>query len=623
MNISMGKTVIFLDYFDRLESIAPLVQKVGARLREKPIIVSLNLDANLLSNCIGMSVIYFGEFLSREDYESMDRYVSDLTENWYKGLRHIEGITGYKGIWFGALAEIRAQDIFSSAIKRLEIVVKAIERLRPDNIILIGEADVFQGLSIFIREELKIRSSFIGAREESISLRKTVKGLLSELICGIFDYLIRRTALKKRNRDGIFIDARLHPGLKDMDKQFHSFFYLIEKGLRIRLRLIRDKKHFFVPILIDDFFRFPNSFDRFYRYWKDIENDNSFKDGFFYKDLKIWKVMERAIRKLIVHDFYKAEKNVVFLEKFYKGLVPMVIVLREAIRMPEKTIVFTARLTGIPTLVVQHGILSRTSIYGKIHSNKIALWGKAGIDYYGGYGNDISKCVVTGNPKYDSIDFKKNYDKNESRSFFSEIGVSPDRETILYIPAHFKIGRNQVYSVYISQDQEYAALRSILNIAKSFPDKQVIIKIHPFDTVDLKLLYSSEIENEYGNVFIVKNTNLGLLIKNSSLVIASQFSSVVLEAVIFRKPAITLNYYKREDFVPFAERGVALSVTNSVDLLKTVKQIFEDSETRTRIFSNQPAFISDYAYKIDGKSTERVLGLIKDLGRQVEHYSVH
>ena len=608
-------TVIFLDYFENFNEVVPIIRRICTKLKCKPIIVSSNFDTHPLLVYSDLKVFYFDEFLSSQDYKFMDRYVFNLTQNWYSRLESIEGITEYEGIQFGAIVEERAQRSFSSAIRNLEIILRIIEQFHPHRIILIGERDIFQNLSAFIKEELNTSSSFIEVREKKSSVSGIIKGFRRwavEIISNVCDNLMRRLVFRKKGKDGIFIDTRLYFELKDLCQEYHPYLYLIEKGLHIRLRLIKDERFLFAPILVESFFKLPNVFNPFYRYWKFLRKEVKFQNIFEYKNLPIWRALKKFIRELIIRDFLQAKKNIIFLEKLYKRLVPKVVILREAVRMPEKTIVFVAKQAKIPTLVIQHGILAGRSIYTKLHCDKIAVWGNAGIDWYRAYGNDITKCIVTGKLQHDLFNLKKDNYEREREDPLLKIGINPDKQSILYLPAHFKLGKHQ-YNVYFSPDQEYIALNSILNIAKFFPDRQLIVKIHPFDSVDIRLLYNSKIKNRYPNVSIVKNVDLLFLIENSSLVITSLFSSVALNAVILNRPLITLNFHKREDLVPFAQRGVALGVTKSEHLCQAVRQIFEDRKLIDWFASNRESFIYDYAYKIDGKSSQRVKDLIRKL----------
>lgn len=611
-------TVIFLDYFENLEKVVPIIQRIRAKEKFEPIIVSSNFDAQLINTYLGLKIIYYDELLAKQDYEFMSRYVFNLIENWYAELKPVEGITEYKGIKFGAVVEERVEASFAQAIRSLEIALKIIERFQPHKIILIGEKDNFQKLSMFIKENLNIPSLFIEVREKNSSVSEIIKAFrcfLVEVITNISDNLIRIAMVRKKQKNGIFIDAWLYFELKELIKEYYPYLYLIEKGFRIRLRLIKEEKIYYSAILTETFFKIPYVFNRFYRYWRFIKRDAKFKNSFNYKGLKIWQFIEKIIGKFITCNFYQVNNNIVFLEKLYKCLEPKIVIAREAVRIPEKTIVLTAKQAGIPTLVIQHGMLSEAyPPYRKLHSDKIALWGKAAADWYLAYGNDITKCVITGKLQHDLLYSKKDNYENEGKNLLLKIGADSNKVTILYIPSILKTGpvRNSVYRSS-SKDSEFFALNSILNIAESFPDKQLIIKIHPFDLVDLNSLRDNPKIKKFPNIFIVKNADVMPLIKVSSLVIISLFSSCVLDAVIFNKPIISLNFYKRDYLIPFVQRGVMLSVTEPERLCQAVRQIFEDRKLGEWFASNRESFIYDYAYKIDGKCSQRVKDIIRKL----------
>lgn len=613
--MSDGSTVIFLDYFDTLERAVPFIDKVCNKLKCEPIVVSSNFDTTALTKFSNLKIIYFDELLSKEDYGVMGRYVFNLTETWFAGLKRQEGITEYAGIQYGVLPAESTQRLFTSAIKTLQITLKIIERFQPHMIILIGGADIFQNLDAFIKEKLSTLTLFIEVREKDISVNEVIKSFWRyavEAITNISDSLMRMLVIRNKKDKVILVDCLLYFKLKDLSKEFFPYLYLIGKGLRIRLRLIRKERHMFAPLLVEDFFELPNVFSPFYRYWMSIKTNTGFQNNFVYKNLPIWRILEKIIRGLIIYDFPRARKNIIFLKRLYKDLRPRVIVLREAVKGPERAIVLTAKQAGIPTLVIQHGILAARNVYTRLLSDKIALWGKAGIDWYGAYGNDTSKCVVTGKPEHDLSHFRKNNYKEESQNAFLKIGADPNKETIFYVPGNFKNAR-YLRSVYYTQDLDYVVLGLLLNIAECFSQRQLIIKVRPFDFIEMDSLINSRIKN-CPNVFVVRDIDPLPLIANSSLIITSWFSSLALDAVILDKPVITINFYKREtDPVPFAQRGVALSVTKPEDLYPSVKQVFEDASLRDYLASNRESFIYDYAYKIDGKTTERVLNLIKRL----------
>lgn len=599
------RTIIFLDYFEDLSDAVPVIEKTCRRLASKPLLVSSNFDNSALSERLGLEIVYFDDLLSQGDYDLMDEYVYGMAKTWHASLPEREGLTVHKGISFGVIGEERAQRLFTPSIKNLQIVLNMAERFRPDKIILAGERDIFSGLVSFIEKNLRIPAEFVEVRKKR-DLCGDTKRFVADLLSEMVDIFIRNKSLRRPIKGDILIDARLSPELKGLGKRHRLFRYLMEKGLRVRWQLIVKERVLFAPVLEDGMIAKIKG-RRLRIYWRSAKDDRKFRDSFIYKGFSIWDVVERPIEELVLNDFAAISDNMVFLEKFYKALKPRVVVLREAVRMPEKTIVSAAGLSGARTFVVQHGLLAERYVYTRLFSDRIALWGSSGIEWYGRYGNDTSRCVVTGKPGHDAL-----YSRMRDGSLSAGGGPQKDpraAETILYVPSYFK-DIKWLHGVFYPYDSEYVSMDAITAAMRHFPDKRLVIKVHPFDPVDIDRFTTSRLRG-LGNVTAVKNADILKLIAESSLVITSLFSSSALDAVILDKPVIALNVYKREDLVPFVKYGVALGAKNSEELKGAISRILGDAKTREGLAANRPQFIRDYAYAIDGKATERVMNEIE------------
>lgn len=608
--------VIFLDYFEDLGSSVHLIDKACEGAGSKIAIVSSNYDTRILTDRYkDFAIVYFDDLLPREDYGEMDKYVFNLTETWHKGLKKIENVTEHNGIRFGCVAEEAAQRIFSFRIRNLEIVLKIIRKFNPSEIIFIGEKDALLELSIFTNNRLNIRSFFIKAevKKKSRIVKKisfSFCRVAAELFMSFCDGLMRRIVLSNKNvKEKIIIDNRLYFESRDLYKDFYPSLYIIEKGARARIKLLKDEKVLYIPLLLESFFAIPHIFSKSYGYWKSIRCDGEFRKIFNYKGLDIWSLVEKDIMGFFLKDFNRIRKNLVFLDKLYERFNPKLIVLREAVRESEKTIVLAARNAGVATMVIQHGLLAEDNVYTHLHADKIALWGSAGIEWYSKYGNEIEKCVVTGKPLHDLTYRKKNLKQFNRKDVLKRAGADPDKDMILFIPGYFQEAKLPI-SVYMLMDSTHASFEAVLKIAECFPEKEIIVKLHPYDPVDIKILLNSGLK-KYKNIFIVKDIDIIDLIYASSLVITSIFSSAALDAVILDKPIITLNMYKRDDYVPFAQRGVALRVDDKQKACEAAREALEDAETIKRLSANRESFIRDYAYKVDGNAAKRVKDLIE------------
>jgi|GEM_PF-5757165 len=609
--------VIYLEYMKDPGKASPLIADIIGKLDSRPVVVSSNFNTDMLKRGNpGPEVYYADDLITFQDNDFMDKYVLGVTTGWYKKLPKSVGMNSYNGIEFGNIYEDKVQRYLSYNIKNFEIILKITERFNPSMIIFVGNKDTFGNLPLFASGALNIPARFVEAADKSSAARflaGKIKENISSITASLFDNLLAAWLINRRKKTDIFADSRLYHELGDLKEKFSFCQFIISKGLKLRLTLLFSKKTCFIPVMSEGFFKAPAFLNPFSSYWKKAVISPGFKEVFGYKGISIYRPLEGFLKGVVTHDFANAKKNIIRLGKLYNVIRPKLVILREAVRVSERIIVFTARRSAVKTLVIQHGILAEKHIFTKLYCDKIAVWGKATVDWYGCYGNDISKCEITGNPRHDII-CSDERDDSRTRARLSDIGIDPDKDLILFIPVFFKSPGFTAYSVhYYTPDMEHLALREILEVAKYFPDKQIVIKLHPFDYIDEKHIRDAYGLYRYGNVFVVKDIDITLLIKASSLAVTSFFSTAALDAVMLGKPVICMNFYKMEDPVPFVSRGVALGVTKKGELLDAVKKIFMDKEINKALAGNRPGFIYDYAYKTDGKSAQRVTELIDRL----------
>lgn len=584
------KTVIFIEHCARPEKAKSAFNRAVAAVKDKSVVVCSNRDKSVFggfSSCA--EVLYAEDLLGREDRLNIDAFVAGSIRSWYMALPAAEGITEYDGIRLGELLEEKAQRLFTSATKALEVTLKIVDRFRPSKIIFIGDEDVFEGLSVFAGDVLNVESRYIKLRRNA-SFRAYAAKALSYLC----DALFATKALRQIPR-GIFIDERLYAELQKLDGKGPIYSYLVAHGLRVRRRLAK-KAGCFVALPAENYLCMPLISIVLSRCRRKIRKNELLKEIFTYRGKAAWEVFERVIAGFLLRDFPRARRNIKLVEKVYNKLSPRMVVLREAVRMSERAIVFTAKKFGIPTLVIQHGLLAEGGVYDKLCADRIALWGRSGIDWYAAKGNDVSGCVVTGNPGHDAI-----HDR----------AVKPirgDGNTILYLPSYFENPRH-LFNAFYSHDLEYEALDEVLRMMDRFPEKRLVIKLHPFDDKCALSRVASRIMG-HPNVSATKDDDLIVLTEESSLVITSLFSSAALTAVILGKPLIVLSLHSMDDLVPFVERGVALRARDAGELAEAAESILRDRTIAGGIASRREAFVYDYAHKIDGKSTARVLELI-------------
>ena len=94
-------------------------------------------------------------------------------------------------------------------------------------------------------------------------------------------------------------------------------------------------------------------------------------------------------------------------------------------------------------------------------------------------------------------------------------------------------------------------------------------------------------------------------------ILATKASTVALEALMMDKPVITINITDQPDRLPYATSGATLGVYKYKDMEGAIQKILDNQIQKN--MKDKDKFIKDYAYKNDGKATERVLNIVQGI----------
>jgi hypothetical protein len=133
------------------------------------------------------------------------------------------------------------------------------------------------------------------------------------------------------------------------------------------------------------------------------------------------------------------------------------------------------------------------------------------------------------------------------------------------------------------------------------------LKLHPSETHEHNYYRSIAEEAGYKGFNFVDGIDLYRIIASCDVLITC-FSTVGAEAVYFMKPLIILDHL-RQDIQRYHSEGVAKQATNRDELESYIKQFCVGEISIDH--SKYDQFIRNYAFRIDGKVTERVVEQIK------------
>jgi len=275
---------------------------------------------------------------------------------------------------------------------------------------------------------------------------------------------------------------------------------------------------------------------------------------------------------------------------------PKLLVVMNEITTLGNLAVHIAKQKGIKTLCIQHGAIGvgpdGAGSFVPVSVDKVAVWGDSSRKTLINKGTQKEKIVVTGAPQFDNL---KRLNTEITESLAKDLCLDMSKKYILFTTQNFP---------YMEE-----TVRSVCKAVKSILGLQLVIKTHPAEYLTK---HYKKIIKESGVKGILTKRYLHPLIKGCSIIITVS-STTGLEALIMRKPLITINLSGKHDLMPYAEKGAAIGVYKPEDIKPAIKSVLEDKDVRKKLAKNAKLFIYDQCYKIDGKASERIVDLIKEI----------
>ncbi len=320
----------------------------------------------------------------------------------------------------------------------------------------------------------------------------------------------------------------------------------------------------------------------------------------------LWPLLEAKVRRLFSlrpgegrrfdETFLDAAGYVEAVRALLLALRPSLLVVMNDLRVLGRAAVLTARVQGVPTLHLQHGIMADWLLWQKVHSDRIAVWGEENRRALVEAGVAPGRIAVTGNPAFDRL----------------AQGVEPERMERVRRSLRLEAGRPLL--LVTTQNDSFAASRrqieAVVVAAREFPALQIVVKLHPADAFAPYQRLQRELAGV--DLHLTQHSDLAALLALSDLLV-TRFSTTALEAMLQGKPVIVLNFSGQPDPLPYVERGAALGVRDPSALPGAIRAVLEDEPTRRRLREGMARFVRDYAYRLDGRAGERVLALMEEM----------
>lgn len=346
--------------------------------------------------------------------------------------------------------------------------------------------------------------------------------------------------------------------------------------------------------------------------WKKYINDPKFIRNFDYNGHSLWPLVKDYILRIIYVDFKRIIENIQIINEIYKKKRIDLITFNDDTTEFTKCLATVASNLKIHSLVLQHGAISYFYSIGflPLTAEKIAVWGKISKNNLTSFGISPEKAIITGAPRFDiysKLIKNKKLLKKIKEKVYKDFKLNSKTKLIVYASS-FVDFQNMRTNLHLTRDELIKILECILNTMKNFPNSHLIIKLHYADNnpqIPVKIINYLGIRN----VSVVKSYNLANLLVSCDCLI-TPWSTVGSEAMIFKKPLISVRIRKKKYPVPYTESNAAFEASNVEELTEKLRIVFHNPLVMEK---DQEKYVKNDLFKIDGLATKRVSNLIKEM----------
>jgi hypothetical protein len=338
--------------------------------------------------------------------------------------------------------------------------------------------------------------------------------------------------------------------------------------------------------------------------WKHLRNSPEFHKSLTYDNVNVWPLLKDYFAFLFVKQYPEAIECVDTMERTLKAENPKAIILSDEVGFYGRIFVTACKKFNIKTIGVQHGAIDENHIE-YLHTDEgpilpcpipdiTAVWGAKDqrlLSEFGLYSD--SNVVVTGCPRYDYL-ARPDEIYNKER-----------------IHQHFLIGNKKLVTITTQPFHVFSErerwLKAVTIASKQVDAAFFVVKPHPAENSGMH----ESICKRYGGANIMVCTDIGTneLMYASDLMITSH-STTGLESLILGTPLMTVNLTGMPDVIPYAPSGAAVGVYKEEDIAPGIMNVL-DGKLPANMKHNIEKYIHEYAYRVDGKASERVASIIE------------
>jgi hypothetical protein len=597
-------------------------------------IISFDYNSTKILNEMKLESDSIDNYFKKSDPELIDKTTVNFTQNWYQACNKKNELD-FKKINLGYVIEAEIVRYFLFILRRILGIVRILEKEKPEKIICSSlekfvknlcnkQNIIIQSKNQKINSELEFsnieipinmgfKKNFTISRKNYSTIKKIVEGFLTQLLSTKFD-------INKTNNNKTILLLDFNPVfysslLEEINKLFPNVLLLnqrrpaiwnkksfkIIKKTNSKIIRLEDFETSKIKLLINNYQK-----EKIEELNKLFNNNQLFQDYFKIENNYFWEIIQDNFKEMILTRTEEIIRKYVLSEELFKKIKIDGVLDWAHSGFDERIILANAEKENIPVLFIQHAQNMSNSKYDKFIpfqpilptiNSKTAVWGKISKEFLIVNGISKNKIFVTGSPKHDPLFNNKN----------SGIDSGIDSGIIL-------LAFSGTFSSYNFHGNEIKSLENLeavitrtIEIIKEVSNKKIIVKLHPSKSyIDIK----SIVQKIDQKIPIYQDEDPKNLLELCDAVIINDISTIMLEAMIFKKPTLCINTQNQNiQEEPVIQHNASLFVSDIKDLKKSIKQLIFDNDLKKNLIKNGNIYVNNYfAHK--GNSSKQLANIL-------------
>jgi len=315
-------------------------------------------------------------------------------------------------------------------------------------------------------------------------------------------------------------------------------------------------------------------------FWK---NEKKFIDIFSFNNLSYWPCIRDFLIKQYDIEIFNNIENLIQSKSIFQKLNVKCILYQYESGNFENTTLSQRQSTS--SLLLRHGFSSFTKKFDelrwrhdqfrllKLKCDEILLWGNSDYEFYSKFLSTSKKLKIIGSPRHDVYFNKDEHHSKKYRTIL--ITASPIIEWTGLPDTNLTIRYENI-------------LKQLIENIKKMDDVKIIVKLHPgwgwkFNSVLIKIFH--EIDPK---IPVYSTKSIKHLISESNLMINinaedNQPSTVILEALIMKKPVINISLNEQNTDFEYDENLPFISLSYKSDVSRYIKQVLNEPDFRKKL----------------------------------------